>query len=145
MGIIAIVTAITIPTINSYLPYWKLNTSTRMVVQKLRQAQEEAVTTQIRHGVKFDTGATPPTLAFVKDGGANPDETLETVTLSKGITLALASAIINNTPADEQNSIFFSPDGGPDVGGPDVNITVTLDGSTKTVNVSPAGVIKVQQ
>ena len=137
MAVIAIVAAIAIPAV-SLLPYWKLSSSTKAVLGKLRQAQEETVTTQLKHGVEFNPSVNPPTIKFIKNG--SPDITLETVTLGSGINLAIDSAIANNP--NGANIIFFSSDGGPDVNG---NINLSLDTSSKTVNVSPAGVIKITQ
>lgn len=140
LSIIGIMAAVTVPMVNNFLPSMKLSSSAKAVSSKLRQAQEEAVTTQIRHGIKFNTGVNPPTIDFIKFGVSDP---LETVTLGNGTTLAVSSAIANNT--NGQNSVFFSSDGGPDVGH-DVNgdITVTLDTAIKTINISTSGVIKIQ-
>lgn len=131
-GIIAIVTAITIPLISSYSPSLKLSSSAKAVNSKLRQAQEEAVTTQIQHLVRFAPAASPPTLQFIKKESS--ETVLETVALSQGVTLTIDSSITDN-------QIIFSADGGPSASG---NIIINLSGATKTINISPAGVIKLQ-
>ena len=135
MAIIGILAAVTVMGARSYLPSWQLSGSARVVISKLRQAQEEAVTTQIQHGVRFNA-TTPVTIDFFKKVDAT-ETTLETVTLANGITLTLNS--ITN------NSIIFSADGGLSIGSSPGTITVTLDTSSKTISVSAAGVIKLQQ
>jgi len=143
MAIIVIVAAITVPMVNYYLPSLRLSSSARDIVTKLRQAQEEAVTTQIRHGVKFNT-TSPTSIDFFKfvDGIPPTPPTitvLENIQLPNNITLTLDSLIRNNP--NNTNSIIFSADGGPDVNG---NIIVGLtDYSSKIIIVSPAGVIKL--
>lgn len=134
MAIIVLVAAITIPVLNNYLPSLKLSSSAKAVLTKLRQAQEEAVTTQAQHKIFFETSTTPPNIQFIKVGpGAGT--TLETVTLANGITLGVSFT-------DASDTITFSADGGPSTSG---NITVTLGESAKTINVTPAGVIKLLQ
>lgn len=136
MSIIAIVVGITIPTIRSYLPSLKLSSSAKSVSTKLRQAQEEAVTTQNSHGIKFNltTPPTPPTIELIDNSGA----TLETVTLSNGITMSLTDIT--------DNKVMFSPDGGLSIGSAPGTITVALldPAASKTITVTAAGVIKLQ-
>jgi len=133
-GIIAIITAISIPMIKNYTPSLKLSSSARATLAQLRQAQEEAITTQKQHLVRFFPAPTNPAiLQLIKKEDAN-ETILETVTLDKDIMLVLDSSINNN-------QIIFSPDGGPSASG---NITLNLESAFKIVNVSPAGVIKLQ-
>lgn len=141
MGIMAIIAAISIPMMRNYLPSWQLSNSSKAVSSRLRQAQEEAVTTQIKHGVQFNTAADPKSIDFFKfvDGTPPTITVIENVQMAKDITLAVDATISNNPK--NANSIIFSADGGPDVNG---NIVVTFGGgSSKTINVSPAGVIKL--
>jgi len=148
LGIIAIVSAISIPLISSYSPSLKLSSSARDVSGKLRQAQEEAVTTQIKHGMKFHPDLTPPTMDVIKREidpitHITTDTILETVTLPKGIGMSVSIMI----PDQE---IFFSPDGGPSPNG-NISVCITstppicqLNDPSKTINISPAGMIKLQ-
>ena len=132
MAVIGILTAILVPTISSYLPFWRLTGSARLIVNKLRQAQEEAVTTQNQHLIRFNPTASPCTYELIKiDEG---ETVLETMTMPTNVTLSL-------DPTIADNQIIFSADGGPSSNG---NLTVTLGESSKTINVSPAGVIKLQ-
>lgn len=133
-GIIAIVSVISIPLIKNYTPSLKLSSSGRAVSANLRQAQEEAITTQKQHLVRFfPAPANPAYLQLIKK--EDTEETiLKTVTLDRDIILTLA-------PLISGSQIIFSPDGGPSASG---DITLTLGDASKTVNVSPAGVIKFQ-
>lgn len=132
MSIIGIVTAVTIPTMKNYLPNWQLSGSSRLLINKLRQAQEEAVTTQKQHLIRFAPTASPVTYQMIKiDGG---EQVLETIIMPNSITVGLDATI-------DDNQIIFSADGGPSSNG---NITITLGEASKTISVSPAGVIKLQ-
>jgi len=132
LAVIGILTAILVPAISSYLPFWRLNGSARLIVNKLRQAQEEAVTTQSQHLIRFNPTASPCTYELIKiDSG---ETVLETITMPTNVTLSL-------DPTIADNQIIFSADGGPSANG---NLTVTLGDASKTINVSPAGVIKLQ-
>ena len=139
MAVIGILTAILVPAISSYLPFWRLNGSARLIVNKLRQAQEEAVTIQNQHLIRFNPTASPCTYELIKiDIDENTLETietvLETITMPTNVTLSL-------DPTIADNQIIFSADGGPSSNG---NLTVTLGDASKTINVSPAGVIRLQ-
>jgi prepilin-type N-terminal cleavage/methylation domain-containing protein len=135
IAIIGIISLITIPKINSFLPSLELSSSSKDTSAKLRQAQEEAITTQIGCLVSFNLSANPITLKVIKLDGPNGTNgtILDTVNLPNGITLTLDSSITNH-------QIIFSSDGGPNVSG---NIVFTLNNMSKTINISPAGVIKV--
>lgn len=133
-GIIAMMAAISVPMIKNYTPSLKLSSSARATLSQLRQAQEEAITTQKQHLVSFFPAPTNPAmLQLIKKEGTD-EIILETVTLDKDIMLSLDASINNN-------KIIFSPDGGPSASG---NITLNLNGATKIINVSPAGVMKLQ-
>ena len=135
MSIMGILAAVTIPVISNYMPAFKLWGSSRIIINKLRQAQEEAVTTQKQHLIKFNLAVDPDpaNIQLVKNDGGKV--VLETFNLSNGVTISLSPQIVAL-----ENEIAFSPDGGPSVAG---DITVTLGEASKTINVSPAGVIKL--
>lgn len=129
MAIIGVLAATTVMGLNSFLPSWQLSGSARLLTSKLRQAQEEAVSTQKQHRINFISTVPPVSYQLVKvDDG---DHELETITLPKNITLQL----------NISNPITFSIDGGPDYNG---SIVLNLGASSKTINISPAGVIKLQ-
>jgi len=129
MAIIGILAATIVMGINSFLPHWQLSASARLLTSKLRQAQEEAVTTQKQHRIYFNSTVPPVSFQLVKvDSG---DQVLETIALPKNISLQLNIA----------NPITFSADGGPDTNG---SLILNLGGTGKTIEISPAGIIKLQ-
>lgn len=129
LAILGILAAVTVPTMKNYLPSWQLSGTARLMVSKIRQAQEEAVTIQKSHRVYFKSTVPPVSYQLIKvDGG---DQELETITMPQNITLQL----------NISNPITFSPDGGPDYNG---SIILNLGGASKTIDISPAGVIKLQ-
>jgi prepilin-type N-terminal cleavage/methylation domain-containing protein len=129
MAIIGILAATIVMGINSFLPHWQLSGSARLLTSKLRQAQEEAVTTQKQHRIYFNSTVPPVSFQLVKvDSG---DQVLETIALPKNISLQLNIA----------NPITFSADGGPDTNG---SLILNLGGTGKTIEISPAGIIKLQ-
>lgn len=134
MSIIGIVTAISIPTVRNYLPSLRLSSSANLVISKLREAQEEAITTQIRHGIKFNSSTNPPTIDLIK---VESTETVtQTFTLGQDITLTL-NGITNDR-------LIFSSDGGLSNGSTPGTITIALDANSKIANVSAGGMIKLQ-
>ena len=126
VGIISIVTATIIIGSSSYLPGIRLSGSTRVLTSKLREAQERTITEQNRHLIRFLPGEYR--LIRLEDAS---EEVISVITIPQ-IAVAL------DMPTNE---IIFAPDGGPSVNG---NITLSLDGNSKIINVSPAGFIKIQ-
>ncbi len=131
--IIGLVAAITLPTISNYSPSWKISTNSKLVLNKLRQAQEEAVAIQDQHAVRFDPSANPPTVQLVNITGT--ETIIDSKTFDGGITLEIDGVFTDN-------EIIFSADGGPSASG---NIVVNYSDRSKTINVSPSGVIKLLQ
>lgn len=134
MGMLA---AITIPMMKNYLPSWQLSGSSRTLVNNLRQAQEEAVTTQEQHRVKFFNPTDPPVTYELFQIGAT--EPLEVITMSNNVTVTGP----DGAPLDQtfsENQVIFSADGGPSANG---DIVINLGDVSKTINISPAGVIKL--
>lgn len=133
IGIISILTAIAAPTLSSYLPGVQLNGSTRVLSANLREAQERAVTEQKQHLIRFNLTAGDYYYQMIKIDGEN-EEIIEKVILPSQETIVLEETISNN-------QIIFSPDGGPSSSG---DISLNINDKSKTINVSPAGFIKVK-
>ena len=133
IGIIGILTGVAVPTISHYLPGIQLNGSARTLSSNLRDAQERAVTEQKQHAIRFDTTAVPPSYQMIRIDGVTETE-IRKVNLANSETIALQNTITNN-------QIIFSSDGGPSSSG---NITLTINGVNKVLNVSPAGFINIQ-
>lgn len=137
MGLITILTAVTIISLESFSPTIKLNNSTKLILNKLRQAQEEAIAIQARHTLRFDDSTGTIVYQLIKineDDSENPQTLLETKELVDNLTVSFE-------PAAADNKVTFSSDGAPDWSG---KITVGLSPSSKIIDISPAGVIKIE-
>lgn len=132
LAIIGILVTVSVPTISRFLPGVQLTGTTRVLTGTLREAQEKAVTSQNQYLVRFFPTNSPAKYQLVEV--VNSTETLIRETnLPFNETLA-----IENTITSDQ--IIFSPDGGPSSTG---SITLTIDGKSKIISVSPAGFIKI--
>lgn len=135
MAIITILAAVVIPTVRSFSPYFQLNNSTKLILIKLRQAQEEAITVQDQNSLRFNLEVNPTTFQLIRIAGQ--ETVLEEGELAKDVTLSFEPAF----DPSANKEVVFSSDGGPNWSG---NINVTLGSNSKIINVSPAGVIKIQ-
>ncbi|MBM2820731.1 MAG: ral secretion pathway protein type fimbrial biosis protein FimT, partial [Candidatus Berkelbacteria bacterium] len=120
MAVISIIMAALIPTIKNFLPSWQLSGSARLIINKLRQAQEEAVTSQHQYIIRFNPTANPPTFQLIKNDGG--ETIMENFSLPYNSVLTLDSSITDN-------EVRFSSDGGPSSSG---NIIFNLDSLSKT-------------
>jgi len=136
VGIITILTAVTIISVRSFSPYFQLNNSTKLILSKLRQAQEEAIAIQARHSLFFDTSKTPLVYQLIKINDLDESRTpIETKELASNLT-------VDFNPERAVKEVIFSSDGAPDWSG---KITISLSTSNKkTIDVSPAGVMKIE-
>ena len=135
MGVITILTAVTIVSARGFSPTFQLNNSTKLILNKLRQAQEEAISIQARHSLHFDTTTNPITYQLIKINDIDDSQTeLETKELADNLTVSFE-------PVRAVSEVIFSSDGAPDWSG---KITINLSGPTKTIDISPAGVIKIE-
>lgn len=132
LSIIVMMTAITIPLMRNYLPSWQLTGTTRALLSDLRQAQEEAVTTQIPHQINFISLDSPVTYQLAKVEGENP--ILETITMPKTVSIEFETIV---------NPITFYKDGGPSTNGT-IILKYTESGATKKITISPSGIIKFE-
>lgn len=131
--VVGILAATLVPSILNYLPTVKLNGSSRNLTTDLRNAQEQAITSQNQYLVRFVPSNIPPSYSLIqiKDG---VETVIRQEQLPSDETLTLEGSITNN-------QIVFSPDGGPSSSG---NITISLNGKSKIISVSPAGFVKLQ-
>jgi len=134
LSIIAILTAVLVPTLSNYLPSIQLNGSARTLASSLREAQEKAISEQNQYLIRFSPGATPPNYQLIRIYNS-VEEQVRQVNLPSNVSLAIEGTIT-------ANQVVFSPDGGPSSSG---QITLSINGSNKIVSVSPAGFIKIEQ
>lgn len=132
IAIMAILLSITVPSISQFLPGVRLNGTTRSLTANLREAQEKAITSQNQYLLRFFPDSLPPAYQLIQIA-SSVETIIREESLPSGEALALDSSITNN-------QIVFSPDGGPSSSG---NITLSLSGKSKIINVSPAGFIKI--
>ena len=135
ISIIGILTAVTVPTVNHFLPGIQLNGSARVLSANLREAQEKTITEQKQYMIEFYPAASP---AYYKLVRVDNSEEQKTVKLASGQTL---SPVNTNVPPGPITQIVFSTDGGAT---PNGKITLTINGVDKIVSVSPAGFIKIE-
>lgn len=132
LGIVGILTAASIPTLSRYLPGIQLNGSTRTLSSNLREAQEKAITEQNQYLIRFFPANSLAKYQLIKIKNS-VESLVKEVTLPTDESISLEQTIVNN-------QVVFSPDGGPSSSG---NITLSLKGQTKIINVTPAGFIKI--
>jgi len=131
--VLVIIIAVSVPLINHYLPGIRLSGSSRLLVSNIREVQERAISEQNQFMIRFYPNSSPAEYQLIRIIGLT-QEVLREEILSTSETLTLAETI-----SDDQ--ITFSPDGGPSSSG---NITLSVNGISKTINVSPAGFIKLE-
>ncbi|MFC1656871.1 Tfp pilus assembly protein FimT/FimU [Patescibacteria group bacterium] len=88
IGIIAILTAITVPLLGSFAPQTRLNGDAKIILSSLRKAQQLSITGQRRYGIDFYPEDNKYTL-FRRDvnGGVTITD-IETINLSSGINIS---------------------------------------------------------
>ena len=132
LAVLLILAAALVPMVSRYLPTIQLNGTAKSIVGDLRQAQERAVTEQNQYLIRFFPEDSPVKYQLIHIVNSNEEIITERI-LPSAETVALDNTIINN-------QIVFSPDGGPSSSG---NVLLTLNEKTKTINISPAGFIKI--
>lgn len=132
ISVITIVSAIAVSSLNNYLPNTRLRGDKNMLVGDLRKAQQQAVTEQKRHIIKFDNSVpSEPKYQYILLENEN-EEVLSSREFSRGILVD-----ISGVPDRE---FSFGASGAPINGGS--TVLTNERGQTKTVEVTPAGQIK---
>lgn len=132
ISIIGILVGTTVPILSHYLPGIQLNGSARILSSNLREAQERAITEQKQYLIRFLPDTIPPSYKLIRINNSVEEE-IRTNSFASGTSLTLEDTI-------SSNQIVFSADGGPSSSG---DITISLNGVDKIINVSPAGFIKI--
>ena len=132
LGIIALISAISMPYIKQYQPNLKLNANAKLITTDLRLAQQLTITEQITHKVVFLTDS--DTYSIIKN--TEPTETIKTVNLDPEITFQT----ITDLTDDE---VVFNYYGGVSQSGQ--IILININSKTKTINVKPSGYIQLSQ
>lgn len=132
ISIIGILIGTSIPVLSHYLPGIRLNGSARVLSGNLREAQEKAITEQKQYLIRFFPDTVPPSYKMIRIN-ESAEEEIKTVSFPNSSSLTI-------DPAISGDQIIFSADGGPSSSG---DITISLNTAIKTLNVSPAGFIKI--
>ncbi len=132
IGIIAILASITVPTISKTSPTYQLSGTSKELIANLRLAQEDAVSSQKQHLIKFSLESLPQSYQLIKRDGT--DTVLETQEINSNISISIDDAF-------QDDEVVFSADGAPSSAG---IITLNQESQSKSIDISPAGVIRVQ-
>ena len=100
LAILAVILVVGIPTLNNWMPTYRLKDAARQIASDMQLARYRAIATNVRHGIYFDGTGDTYELYSDNDDDANFDsgEEEKTVTLKK-VTCAPASQTINFLPA----------------------------------------------
>lgn len=107
-----------------------MQTAAQQIAADLRYAAELAVTTQIRHAVRFDLALSRYTVVALQ----TPERMIKAVTLDSPLSLASTTLPLSTA---EFNS----------VGAVSVPGTVTLrhqDGTTRIIDIRPSGYVRIE-
>lgn len=130
--IIAIGATLTAPSINAWMPYYRLRSATRDIVSTMRVAQMKAVSTNMPYRVVFDTAHNTYVIEYQNTGGN---------WIADGMPQTVPSGVNFNTTFAGNISTFS-----PNLAATDGNVTVNnTKGSTKTVRLlGTTGRIKIE-
>ena len=86
LGILAVILIVGIPTLNNWMPTYRLKDAARQIASDMQLARYRAIATNVRHGIYFDGTGDTYELYSDNDDDANFDsgEEEKTVTLKKG-------------------------------------------------------------
>jgi Tfp pilus assembly protein FimT len=130
LGIIALLSAVSIPYIKQYQPNLKLNSDAKIITSDLRYAQQLTITEQITHKVSFNIES--DTYNIIKN--TEPATTIKTVTLDSEVSFQSITGLTNN-------EVIFNYYGG--VSEPGQIILTNINSKTKTIDVKPSGYIQL--
>ena len=132
LAIIGILSAISIPLLKNYQPSLKLNLAIKNLTSDLRYIQQQTITEQKIHFIKFSTST--DSYDLLKFDTAT--STLKSVFLPANISFDIISGFTDNT-------VKFNPYGAVYEYGS--IILVNTSSTTKTINIKPSGYVELQQ
>lgn len=133
-GIIALMTAISIPYLKRYEPNLKLNSSARDLAGNLRLAQQLTITEQVTHLVYFDT--VNHSYSLLRLPAPNATSTISTIVLDSEVGFQSVTGLTDNI-------VRFNSYGAVSEAG-DINL-INSNGRTLSVFVKPSGYIQLTQ
>lgn len=132
LSIFTLLTTISIPYLSAWYSPIKLRGVQREIVSSLRLTQQNSVTTQKNHLIRFNVPGNSYSL-IKKDGG---ETVLKTTILPSGVTFS------SITLQPVVNEVEFNPAAAPNSTG-DINL-INNKGETKKIEVTPSGFIKAE-
>ncbi len=132
LGIIALLSTISIPYIKQYQPNLELSSNAKIITTDLRYAQQLTIAEQVTHKIIFFIDSN--TYSIVKN--SEPAETIKTVELSSGITFQEITGFTDD-------EVVFNYYGGVSQSGQ--IILINSNSKTKIINVKPSGYIQLMQ
>ncbi len=132
IGIVVILTSVSVPLFRNTRPSLQLSGVTRDLVTDLRYAQQLAVTEQADHGVYFSTTTEDKYQIIRHENTATT--TIKEKSLPEGINFQYISPLTDN-------EIRFNPYGA--VKEAATTTLSNLKNETKTIRVSPSGFVKI--
>lgn len=133
LGIIALLSTISIPYLKKYQPNLQLNASARELTSNLRYAQQLTITEQVVHFVYLD--AINRTYE-IKKNSATSTILIKTISLPTDIYFEQISGFTDN-------KIYFNSYGGVNESG-DIVLKNSNDKVT-SINIKPSGYVQLQQ
>jgi len=131
LGIIAILSTISIPYIRKYQPNLKLSAASRELTADLRLAQQLTVTEQVIHNVSFNLYN--DSYNILRIGVATT--TVKTVALDSDLNFQQITGLTNN-------QVVFNYYGGVSESGQIV--LINANAKTATINIKPSGYVQLQ-
>ena len=132
LAIIGVLAAISIPLLKNYQPSLKLNLAIKNLTSDLRYIQQQTITEQKIHFIKFSTSTNSYDLLKFDTATS----TLKSVFLPTDISFDSISGFTDNT-------VKFNPYGSVYEYGS--IILVNTSSTTKTINIKPSGYVELQQ
>lgn len=132
IGIIAILSVISIPLLKNYQPNLKLSLATRELVSDLRYAQQQTITEQISHRVRFATSTNSYDILKI-----------DTATTTLKSTILPVEVSFSEINGFSDNTVVFNFYGASLESGY-IKLLSTAS-STKIINIKPSGYVELPQ
>jgi prepilin-type N-terminal cleavage/methylation domain-containing protein len=134
MVIIAILAALSVPGLGTWMGHYRLRTAARDVVNAMRTAQMRAVSFNMRYGVAFDSANKQ--FQLYRDSGGLQVEGAANV-LPKGVTYNSITNLLTDGPGGLPFISFFPNSTSSAVGTGSI-VLVNSKGNTKTIQITAA-------
>jgi len=132
IGVMMLVTAITLPNLTDYVKNLQLKNSTKEVMAKLKLAQQYALTEQVKYALRF----VPLNSSYSLIKMGEPETTIDSYEMSSNVYLSSISGLQNN-------EAVYNAGGAVDYQG-EIYLTHADTGVQTLINVKPAGYVTWQ-